>query len=264
MALSLAEYCEHYAQKCLLCHGQKRVLDNRIWISCKCQETATLKWRLEQIQVTPSSLKYKDWEDFTGAVGESSITNSLTPDSLIASKSKAMEYCFGEAGINGPKSRLKTSVMKQRLAEGKNFIIAGNHGSGKSLLACLISKEAIRFDIPVKWISFSELCIKARWSADKSIEYTVLDDWADIPFLVIDGIELARGYYGDLFTLNNFFRARNKNDFITLFLCSRRVLNCVRQTPQLIEDQLGKEFLALMTDQNNTVIELVLQDESNG
>lgn len=260
MSLSYADYCDYYSKKCLYCRGDKRILDNRkVWVSCSCQRIASCKWRLEQIPVHPSSLKYKEWNDFTGSIGNDTITSLLTAESLIEAKTKAMEYCFGEAGLSGPLNRKENLIINHRIHNGLNIVITGDKSSGKSLLACLIAKEAIRDNLSVKWIVFSALCNGARWDTHKTIDHDFFDFLANTQLLVIEDIDLEAGYYGDIFVLDKFFHHRYNPGLATIFLCSRKLLQTIQTSPWVIEEKLGKSFVSLVTDSKNVVIDLVLQ-----
>lgn len=272
MRLTYEDYSNYHAKKCLICRGTKRVLRDGIWIACGCQFNATVKWRYDQIQIYPEDLKFKNWEDFCGI---SSTGAMLKPESLVASKEKALVYCFGSPNPELAKDRSKNSIILEHVRDGQNVIIAGTHGSGRSLLAALILKEVVyasainQRNVSFHWIRAVELIESARWATSraggisKSIDRESLDNWADADFLFLDGLEIKAptGDHRappDMTSINLLFSHRLAYKLPTILVCSDRFLKA-SQTPgyrDAVREQWGDDFLSMMNDSRSVVIEL--------
>ena len=262
----------YYANKCSICKGKKRVFYDEVWTVCGCQHIATARWRLEQIQVYPDNLKYKDWSDFTGLIKDKSTTvGRLNPASALEAKNKAMKYCFGSDDPNAVKDRRNTLKVQDHISDGQNVIIAGGRGSGRSLLACLILKEVIyatsyfNLRLDYKWIKANSLISAARWDGERPINHDFLDDIQAQHFLVVDGIDLPQGGHNnppDMVALNLMFYYRKLYQHPTIIVCSDTFWAAV--TEQKYEQGLikrwGEEFFELINDPGNLVIELIKEE----
>lgn len=252
-------YCDFHASKCKKCLGQKSLLVGDIFVTCSCQFHASIKWRFDQIQIYPESLKFKTWNDFNGIDGAKYIVEASC---ILNAKSKAMEYCFGLTDTELTKNRKKNSVIHKRLSEGRNFIINGETGTGKSLLALLILKEIVlacaiqNRRIDFVWEKSSKIIDSARWSDQKSIDYKYLDYISSVDFLFIDDIDLVQTsgnhrHPPDITSLDNLFLYRLKNKLPTIITCSDRFYNSRER-----KVQLGNEFSNLISQQDNFVVNL--------
>jgi len=268
--LESTDYCSYYASKCKECKGARRVWKNDIWMACGCQYIASVKWRFEQIDVFPPSLKYLSWKDFTGDIkavhgGKSQISNQLDMSTFIHAKKEVLKYCFNSSDISVLDDRQNKSAIFERYAAGDNIIISGSKKTGKSLLATLILKEVVyasvstKNDLSFEWISWNELLEAARWDTDKPINSEQLYLWSDIDFLVIDGIARQGGHTTppDLVALNSFFvRRRHLPTIIvasTLFVYDCR--HPIRS--QGVEYKFGSELLSLISGSNNFMLALL-------
>lgn len=262
------EMCNFFASKCNVCRGAKRVLTEKVWTCCPCQFTATAKWRLEQFDVYPSSLKYKEWNDFTGINYDNECR--LTSSSLISSKQQALKYCFGTSDPSVLQNKNKHLHVLDHLKDGQNVIIAGPSGCGKTLLAILIIKEVIhasrmlrRDNVDFKYIKSQFVIDAARWDNDKPIDRELLDQLADIDFLVIDNMDLLLegGHHTtppDMIALSTLFTNRQINTKPTILICSERFWGCVKSAGQsrVVKKQWGEAFWGLVSNPTNTVIEI--------
>jgi len=148
-----------------------------------------MKWRFEQFEVSPSDLKYKSWSDFKG-IAESG-EDKLTVETFIDARKKALEYCFGSSDLMVLENRQKYLIVHKHLQDGKNLIIVGGARTGKTLIAALVIKE-VTYACRIHNINLTFKCIKsavlqeaARWDNLKPVNHDLLDDWADIDFLII-------------------------------------------------------------------------------
>lgn len=243
-----------------------------IWVKCGCQFNATAKWRYDQIQIYPESLKFKKWEDFNGMISPNS---RLQTNSLISEKGKALAYCFGKPDPELAKNRTKNSVVLSHIRDGQNMIISGPNGSGRSLLATLILKEILfasaikQTSVDFHWIRAEELTEAARWSTSvagstgKPIDRESLDNWAEAEFLFIDGLE-PRAVAGDhrwppdITSINLLFSNRLLHKLPTIIVCSDSFLHHSRVEGHSvkIKEQWGDGLLSLMKDSKAVVIEL--------
>jgi hypothetical protein len=82
MALEYEDLLAYYAARCPVCKGERRIKDENLgWLVCICQEKATVKWRFEQINITPPELKSKSWHDSKALAGRQQQTCILDPAS---------------------------------------------------------------------------------------------------------------------------------------------------------------------------------------
>ena len=276
MRLSSLEWNEYFARNCKLCNGAKYQTVNGARFVCPCQIKASYKYRLESIEVTPPELKYLDWKDFTGQITSGGVVvGSLNPDAAVRAKRQALSYCFGSFDESVLSDRRNTSQISKRLRPGNNVVIGGPRGSGKSLLACLIIKEVIRWsfyhrkDLTFKWVKYSNLQKLATWDSNvvdeyrKHVDYGALSSLSACDFLVIDGVGFVRGEKPpDLHALNTVFGARELEGLPVITVCSSDFLESLRRPDmhKAITDRLGEAFLSLATDSRNTVIELSLHE----
>jgi len=268
--LTYEDYSDFHAHKCAICKGAKRVNREGVWVTCGCQFNATAKWRLDQIQIYPESLKFKGWDDF---VGISDSGKKLTDSSFVEAKAKSLTYCFGMPDPNLVKNRKQNSVVLEHIRDGQNVIIAGNSGSGRSLVATLILKEIFyasaikKHKTTMHWVRAVELTEAARWATnrtgdvDKSIDRYRLEEWSDSEFLFVDGVDL-KSLTGDhrappdITSLNILFSKRFYKP--TVVVCASRFLvACNTPGPaDLVKEQWGEDFYTLMRDPGNVVVNL--------
>lgn len=269
--LELDDFCLYYAAKCDKCKGQKRVRINNVWYACSCQILANVKWKLEQVRIHPPELKQMTWDDFTGVIKEKDLqTGMLQVESVLAAKAKAIDYCYKNNDPNFPTNL----ILHKRAAEGANLIIGGEKNSGKTLLGVLVIKEIIRtsvvHNIPLsfEWVSSSEIKEAARWDSAKSINHGKLDSWAEVDFLVVDDVDIeveqvqGKSYHKtsppDKTSLNILFGQRDMYHRPTILLCSQRLLRFADSPLHMksIDQQWGAEFIHILTNKKNIVINL--------
>jgi DNA replication protein DnaC len=272
--LTYQNYCDYYASKCSICESRKRILKNNIWTCCSCQYTATIKWRFEQIEIHPESLKYKNWADFTGEIkgtnketGKLEILGHLSVPTFMGAKQKAMEYCFGSSDIKVLEDKKKYLSVHKHCMDGQNIVIAGRRNTGRTLLAVLVLKEVVNascffnLNLEFKWIKSSDLIDAARWDNSKSIDHVFLDSLYDIHFLVIDGVDIYRGGHNtppDTISLNVLFNYRRKMAYPTIIICSDVFLNSILHAKygDEVSRPWGEEFYSLITNPSNVTIEM--------
>jgi len=268
--LTHQQYCDYYADKCNRCKGDKRLHVDGMWVSCPCQRIADLKYRFDKFEISPANLKYKKWDDFDGfgRLVDGKKQQALTHQSLIESKSKALKYCFGTDDRSCLDNRKLHLRVHKHIEDGQNVIIVGEKQSGRTLLAALIIKEvAYACKLFSKNISFQ--CVKsyelhnyARWDdAGKRIDHAVLYDLADVDFLVIDQIEMRppRGHHtnpADIHSLEMLFGTRRTSNHPTILICSCNFWAHFQKYSHDIAVQWGNEFVSIMSDSNNVIIEL--------
>ena len=266
------DYCRYYASKCNVCKGDKRLWKDDAWYSCGCQYIATVKYRFDRIRIYPPSLKYLSWKDFTGEIKEVSksgkleITDHLEPAAILQAKRNAMQYCFGSTDPAVLKNRPKNSIIYKRFLSGKNVIIAGSKQTGKSLLATLILKEVVhasvqnQVDMSFEWIKGTDLFHAARWDTSKDVDYDSLYEWADVSFLVIDGLGMSRGGHTsppDVIAFNRLFGSRHYEKPTIIITTDSFVRECQDSLrSSLVVDKLGEELHSLMIDKDNILIDL--------
>lgn len=267
--MQYSDWCDLFANRCEVCSGTKFVKQNNVNRVCSCQLKATIKYRFEQIEVTPNSLKYKDWPDFTGVISDGGvIVGRLRIASALNARKKALGYCFSKPTIQATQNRDKYSIIHKHSSSGKNIIIAGDRFSGKTLLAALILKEvvwasAIRgLDLSFKWVKSSNFITAARWDNERPVDYDYLMYLQSIRFLAIDGIDnfSEYGHTGppDIITMNSFFADRRMSGMPLILVCSLKFSRMLgdEKYHMDIKRTWGEDFLSLATDRNNVFIEL--------
>ncbi len=239
-------------------------------MSCGCQELATLRWHLEQVQVYPDSVKYKDWPDFTGLITDKNAKTSgrLIPSSALEAKNKAIEYCFGSSNPEAVKDRRKNLIIHKHLSSGKNVIIVGGRNTGRSLLACLILKEVIyatsflNLKLQYKWMKASNILSDARWDNEKPIDHASLDDIAQQHFLVVDDVDVPHGGHNnppDMVAMNVLFYERKIRQYPHIIVCSDVFWEAASNPARAghVIKNWGHEFLGVLNNPHNVIIELV-------
>lgn len=271
--LTYDDYSNYYASKCTSCKGEKRVQIKGVWTICICQNSASLKFKFEQFEVDPPELKYKTWSDFDGHLrdGKGGKYLGIDASSFFAAKQKAGAYCFNVSDIEiATADRKKHLIVHQHRYDGQNLIIVGNKNSGRTLIASLVIKEAAyacrihNLDISFKYIKSHDVLEAARWSNERMTDRPLLDEMADVDFLVIDEIDLLpdRGHHTmppDYYTMNVLFGNRLKENLPTILICSENFWTNTRQNPHIIDSvttQWGKPFMSILNDPSNVVIEL--------
>ena len=267
----------HYASTCNSCKGVQSVVGkDDIRRECSCQKIARQKWRLEQVQIRPPSLKYKNWADFNGTIeAYDEIVGNLTIDSALAGRDKAFRYCF-ESSYN-PKLLKDKSLhlrVQKHVFDGQNIIITGDSGSGKSLLAVLILKEVIcaslSHSLDYRWVETYDLIDGARWEANgKGIDYDYLDHLAGLDFLFLEGAGLQTWGHNsppDHFSLDKLFGHRRSARLPIILTCSKALWKlAMGRNPsgrEPVHKIYGNQFLEILRDTNNVMINLEKENVS--
>ena len=271
--LLYADYRKYYANHCLICHGDARIVEDGVRKECFCQKKARRKYRLEQIEIYPPELKYKDWTDFTGIITKNDqITGNLKIDSTIIARNKAFNYCYGvDFDASLLKNRLSSIKVHDHLDDGQNLVIAGDESTGRSLLGAIICKEVanasilINRDLDYRWVRFYDILNAARWiydaSMNKPVDHAYLDMLTNLDFLFIDGMNVQRGKNSPPghIAMDTLVGTRTLWHLPTVLVCSRKVLKLA--TTLIGQEQLsslyGYEFVQMIKKPNTVVIELI-------
>lgn len=267
-AIKYEDLCDLFSRRCKVCLGSRFTTQNGIDCVCSCQMRAAIKWRFEQIEIFPPSLKYKNWKDFTGIIGGDKITGSLTPESVKAAKDAALTYCFGSNDLRLVKNRRKNLIIHNHLRDGQNIVIAGNKHSGKTLLAALLLKEVAWSSVihdkklTFKWVKYSDIVSAAMWDKGRPVDYDYLDHLTTIHFLAIDDIDLVSSGHNqghDHFATNTLFKERKTSLYPTIFVSSLEFLSKSRKDPKFITDKFGNGFADSVLDPKNIIIDLLVE-----
>lgn len=263
--LTYEDYCNYHASKCKYCNKQKRLLINGVWVSCSCQYNASVKWKFDQIQVYPDSLKYKTWSDFTGIDEKNRV---ISVESFVLAKQKALKYCFDSDDPSVVSNRNKNLSIHKRLVDGRNLIISGPKKTGKSLIATLILKEAIysctlnNYKMDFVWVKLNEIIDACRWDVTgKSIDFDLLDYWKDVDFMFIDNVDISpmvgnHRHPPDMLSLNKLFSSRMSKRLPNIVICSDKFYDLATTNSNEIKIQYGEDFMNLINHPCNTTIEL--------
>lgn len=268
MSISYKDYCNYYANKCLICKGLFKNFKDGIWHVCNCQHIAGIKWKFDQVPVYPELLKYKTWDDFNGV----SDFGKLKPSSFYLAKQNALKYCFNSSDPSVILDRRKHIYIHKHVIDGKNVVIHGNKGTGKSLVAVLILKEIIyasellRKNLTFQWIKSTNIIDAARWSSYKdnnvkSIDFELLDLLKEVDFLFIDGITLSPSAGDhrqppDMLSLNKLFSHRLSMKKPTILICSDDLFYLTKNQFAIneVKNQLGEDFLSMLLRPDNVLI----------
>jgi len=254
-------YYRRFAKNCPRCKGQRTILVNGVLTRCICQNKAVKRLYFDKISISPSSLKYKEWDDFNGSILnlEGDVDGALTVSSLEEAKRKAMEYCFDHWDIDVDKERNKAINIDRHLRDGQNLVIFGSPGSGKTLLAVLVLKELLRCmwirkrDYRYKWIKFTDLVGHARWDNSRSVNHDRLDELSESHFLFIDGIDVYRSGEGhntppDLIELDRLFSYRRAMSIPTIMTATTSLRDAMKAPALagLAKKWCGDELISMM------------------
>lgn len=255
-----------YANRCPHCHGKQYIEIQGSPRRCICQKTATARARLEAVDIVPENLKYMQWKDFTGLIrNDDEIKGSLTTTSATEGRNAAFRYCYDKDFDLSLTKNPSNLVLSNRLRDGKNVIITGPQNSGKSLLGVLILREACRSYIigknfQFRWVKFYDIINHARWNAkDKEINHVLLDEYAELDFLFIDGVDMHLGGHNsppDHVAMNVLFGTRRSFHLPTIYICSNVFMQSAKRNIDNTVTLFGQEFGSSISDPKNTVIEL--------
>ena len=266
--LSYENWLELYAQRCSKCKGERAVWVDRVLQICDCQYQARRKARLEQIDIYPPELKYKEWGDFTGVIYRGGqIVGKLTDKSAITSRHRAFSYCFNrDYSPDILKDRANNLCILNHLSDGQNVIIAGSEGSGRSLLAVLILKEVaeaariVGKAVDYRWVKFYEVIDAARWDNSNPLDRAKLDNFAELDFLFLDDVSVPKGGHNappDHTAMNILFGSRRSRRSPLVATCSLDALREATTTSgEYFTSLYGSEFLKSMSDDSIIFIEL--------
>lgn len=275
MKISHAQYKAYFANKCSVCKGVARVVEDGVRKECICQKKARHQYRFQQINIYPSKLKEKDWLDFTGVISKGDqITGNLTVESAIEARNKAFQYCYGVPFDEEVlKNRVSSLRISERLHDGQNLVISGDEATGRSLLGAIVCKEVCNVcllhnkNLDYRWIRFYDILNAARWVYDqqghhKAVDHVFLDMLASLHFLFIDGIDLQRGgknYPADHIAMDGLFGHRTMYALPTILITSKSFLKgmATASGQDRLANLFGYEFLQMILRENTVVIELV-------
>ena len=273
--LSYIDYCNLFSSRCNKCKGDKQIRREGILYCCSCQLRATVKWRFEQIDVSPQNLKYNDWKDFTGIIKEGSTTvGRLKPSSVLAARNQMLHYCFGKNDIECANKRKANSIIHKKANSGSNIIIGGDRATGKSLLAALLLKEVVwssaihNNNLSFKWVKSSDFISASRWDSlkidgevveSRPVDYGYFVNLQSINFLAIDGVDIYPNYgRTDVVALDTFFSYRRKLGMPIIVICSNKFYNMIKNPKFSIDIRncWGSEFVSVISSPSNIFIKL--------
>lgn len=148
--------------------------------------------------------------------------------------------------------------LPQNMLQGNGICFMGSNGVGKSMLSCIILKEAYRHRYSCRRVTFSAYigAYTESWGANKTerdeLERTLLEKYKGVEFLVLEEIgkeidsKIAKPILEDL------LRYREEHGLVTLI--------CTNLTPDTLKDLYGNSVCSLING-NTTVITIDGKDQ---
>lgn len=196
------------------------------------------------------------------------LRTTLNPESLVlmgVSRSFARVSLrdfntFGRKSLCDVKDFVQEYIddLPQNMLQGNGICFMGSNGVGKSMLSCIILKEAYRHRYSCRRVTFSAYigAYTESWGANKTerdeLERTLLEKYKGVEFLVLEEIgkeidsKIAKPILEDL------LRYREEHGLVTLI--------CTNLTPDTLKDLYGNSVCSLING-NTTVITIDGKDQ---
>ena len=167
---------------------------------------------------------------------------------------------YGKKSLKSVKSFVAEYIshIDENIEDNKGILFVGSNGVGKSLLSCIILKEAYRHRYSCRRVTFSAYisAYTESWGATKSdrdvIEQDLLEKYKGVEFLVLEEIgkeidsKIAKPILEDL------LRYREEHGLVTII--------CTNLTPSTIKELYGASICSLING-NMTVIVIDSEDK---
>ena len=167
---------------------------------------------------------------------------------------------YGKKSLKSVKSFVAEYIshIDENIEDNKGILFVGSNGVGKSLLSCIILKEAYRHRYSCRRVTFSAYisAYTESWGAGKGerdvIEQDLLDKYKGVEFLVLEEIgkeidsKIAKPILEDL------LRYREEHGLVTII--------CTNLTPSTIKELYGASICSLING-NMTVIVIDSEDK---
>lgn len=148
--------------------------------------------------------------------------------------------------------------IEQNIEDNRGIFFFGSNGVGKSMLSCIILKEAYRHRYSCRRITFSQYinAYTESWGANKNdrdvLEADLLSKYKGVEFLVLEEIgkeidsKIAKPILEDL------LRYREEHGLVTVM--------CSNITPKVIEEVYGASVMSIIKG-NMTPVKIVSTDK---
>lgn len=161
---------------------------------------------------------------------------------------------YGKKSLKNVKSFVAEYIshIDENIEDNKGILFVGSNGVGKSLLSCIILKEAYRHRYSCRRVTFSAYisAYTESWGATKSdrdvIEQDLLDKYKGVEFLVLEEIgkeidsKIAKPILEDL------LRYREEHGLVTVV--------CSNLNTDTIKDIYGNSVLSLLRGSMTRII----------
>lgn len=161
---------------------------------------------------------------------------------------------YGKKSLKSVKSFVAEYIshIDENIEDNKGILFVGSNGVGKSLLSCIILKEAYRHRYSCRRVTFSAYisAYTESWGATKSdrdvIEQDLLDKYKGVEFLVLEEIgkeidsKIAKPILEDL------LRYREEHGLVTVV--------CSNLNTDTIKDIYGNSVLSLLRGSMTRII----------
>lgn len=196
------------------------------------------------------------------------LRTTINPDSLVLmgvsrtfSKVSLDDFqTFNKRSLCDVKDFVREYIdnLSQNMSDNRGICFMGSNGVGKSMLSCIILKEAYRRRYSCRRVTFSAYigAYTESWGANKSdrdeLERTLLEKYKGVEFLVLEEIgkeidsKIAKPILEDL------LRYREEHGLVTLI--------CTNLTPDVLKDLYGNSVCSLING-NTTVITIDGEDQ---
>ena len=170
---------------------------------------------------------------------------------------------YGKTSLKAVKDFVETYIenLPENIEANRGICFMGSNGVGKSMLSCIILKEAYRHRYSCRRATFSTYigAYTESWGVSKSerdaLEADLYDKYKGVEVLVLEEIgkeidsKIAKPILEDL------LRYREEHGLVTII--------CTNLTPDLLRTEYGESIISLING-NMTVIEIVSDDRRSG
>jgi len=171
---------------------------------------------------------------------------------MAAARIPVKYWCFDHKDIEDPEVKVIVGKYIERLIDvfdrGYGLYFCGNNGTGKTLCASLILKEALRHNFSARFTHLSEvLKMSCDGMYDRDLREEYQQQILSVDFLVVDDIDKAYENTQSRFlnhSYDNLFRTRANNCLPTIITANKKRDTVLRDDNGIF----GKSLLSLFAE----------------